>query len=88
MKIISRAGGVPTVVAELMRHNMLPHPDAITANGKSIGDNCREQRNLNQMLFLDNALKEKAGFINMKGNLFDSAMMKQASAKLFRTLFK
>ena len=73
-----RAGGVPTVVAELMRHNMLPHPDAITANGKSIGDNCREQRNLNPDVIrpIDNALKEKAGFINMKGNLFDSAMMK------------
>ena len=28
-----RAGGVPAVVAELMRHNLLPHPDAVTANG-------------------------------------------------------
>ena len=73
-----RAGGVPTIVAELMRHNLLPHPDALTANGKSIGDNCRDQRNLNPDVIrpIDNALKEKAGFINMKGNLFDSAMMK------------
>ena len=73
-----RAGGVPTVVAELMRHNMLPHPDAMTANGKTIGDNCRDQRNLNPDVIrpIDNALKQKAGFINMKGNLFDSAMMK------------
>ena len=73
-----RAGGVPTVVAELMRHDMLPHPDAMTANGKSIGDNCRDTRNLNPDVIrpIDNALKEKAGFINMKGNLFDSAMMK------------
>ena len=73
-----RAGGVPTVVAELMRHDMLPHPDAMTANGKTIGDNCRDQRNLNPDVIrpIDNALKQKAGFINMKGNLFDSAMMK------------
>ena len=35
-----RAGGVPAVVAELMRHNLLPHPQAITANGQSIGVNC------------------------------------------------
>ena len=73
-----RAGGVPTVVAELMRHNMLPHPEAMTANGKTIGDNCRDRRNLNPDVIrpIDNALKQSAGFINMKGNLFDSAMMK------------
>src|SRR5262250_1517293 len=35
-----RAGGVPTVVGELMRHGRI-HADAMTVNGRTIGDNCR-----------------------------------------------
>src|SRR5271165_602742 len=36
-----RAGGVPAVVRELMAHNRI-HEDAVTANGRTMGDNCRE----------------------------------------------
>ncbi|MGB1395639.1 MAG: IlvD/Edd family dehydratase [Candidatus Puniceispirillaceae bacterium] len=73
-----RAGGVPAVVAELMRHNLLPHPDAVTANGASMGSNCKaaEIKNDNVIKTVDNPLKTDAGFINLKGNLFDSAIMK------------
>src|SRR3954447_4394 len=35
-----RAGGVPTVVGELMRHSRV-HEEAMTVNGRTIGDNCR-----------------------------------------------
>ena len=34
-----RAGGVPAVVNELMKRKLI-HEDALTANGKSIGENC------------------------------------------------
>ncbi|RWH71981.1 IlvD/Edd family dehydratase [Mesorhizobium sp.] len=72
------AGGVPAVVAELMKAGLLPHPDAITANGKSMGDNCRDAINENHEVIrsADEPLKANAGFINLKGNLFDSAIMK------------
>ncbi|RWF64077.1 dihydroxy-acid dehydratase [Mesorhizobium sp. M4B.F.Ca.ET.190.01.1.1] len=72
------AGGVPAVVAELLKGGLLPHPDAITANGKSIGDNCRDAANENPEVIhsVDKPLKANAGFINLKGNLFDSAIMK------------
>ncbi|RUX33721.1 dihydroxy-acid dehydratase [Mesorhizobium sp. M2A.F.Ca.ET.042.01.1.1] len=72
------AGGVPAVVAELMKGGLLPHPDAITANGKSMGDNCRDAVNENHEVIrsADKPLKANAGFINLKGNLFDSAIMK------------
>ena len=72
------AGGVPAVVAELMRHDRLPHPGALTANGKSIGDNCAGvTTDLPDVIKpYDAPMKEKAGFINLKGNLFDSAIMK------------
>ncbi|MFN7166154.1 MAG: IlvD/Edd family dehydratase [Pannonibacter sp.] len=72
------AGGVPAVVAELMRNGKLPHPDAVTVNGKSIGDNCGHvTTDLPDVIrSFDNPMKEKAGFINLSGNLFDSAIMK------------
>ena len=35
-----RAGGVPAVVAELLEAGALPHPDAVTANGHTIAENC------------------------------------------------
>ena len=73
-----RAGGVPAVVAEMMRHKLLPHPDAVTANGQSIGQNCAEARikNTDVIFSVDKPMKQAAGFINLKGNLFDSAIMK------------
>ena len=73
-----RAGGVPAVVAELMRHNLLPHPDAVTANGATMGSNCKAAEIKNEYVIktVDNPLKTDAGFINLKGNLFDSAIMK------------
>src|SRR3978361_2243024 len=36
-----RAGGVPSVVRELMAHKRI-HEDAMTVNGHTMGDNCRE----------------------------------------------
>ncbi len=72
------AGGVPAVVAELMKASLLPHPDAVTVNGRSIGDNCRDTENLDPKVIRSVAdpLKAEAGFINLSGNLFDSAIMK------------
>lgn len=72
------AGGVPAVVAELMKAGLLPHPDALTANGKTMGDNCRDAVNENREVIrtVADPLKANAGFINLKGNLFDSAIMK------------
>ncbi|MER9440860.1 dihydroxy-acid dehydratase family protein [Mesorhizobium sp. M0340] len=72
------AGGVPAVIAELMKGGLLPYPEATTANGKTIGDNCRGavNENLDVIRPVAEPLKANAGFINLKGNLFDSAIMK------------
>ena len=72
-----RAGGVPAVIAELMKHGLI-HEDAITANGKSLGDNCREATIEDERVIrpFDAPLKPDAGFIVLRGNLFDSAIMK------------
>lgn len=73
-----RAGGVPAVTMELMKAGLLPHPNQITANGKPMGENCASAENLNLDVIktVANPLKKDAGFINLKGNLFDSAIMK------------
>jgi len=72
-----RAGGVPAVVAELLKQGLI-HEDAMTANGKSIGDNCRDATIEDERVIRPFAdpLKESAGFIVLRGNLFDSAIMK------------
>ncbi|MEO3998018.1 IlvD/Edd family dehydratase [Mesorhizobium sp. CAU 1732] len=72
------AGGVPAVVGELMKTGLLPYPDAKTVNGKTIGDNCATAENLDPKVIrtVESPMKEHAGFINLSGNLFDSAIMK------------
>ncbi len=72
------AGGVPVVISELMKAGLLPHPGARTVNGRTIGENCQGAENMNtEVIRLVAApLKDEAGFINLKGNLFDSALMK------------
>jgi len=73
-----RAGGVPAIVNELMKANLLPHKEAITVNGKSIGANCKGKKiqNPDVIKTVKAPIVEHAGFINLKGNLFDSAIMK------------
>ncbi|MEO0669088.1 MAG: IlvD/Edd family dehydratase [Pseudomonadota bacterium] len=72
------AGGVPAVIGELIAADLLPHPDAITANGKSMRENCGDTRSEDTKVIrpASDPLKPQAGFINLKGNLFDSAIMK------------
>ena len=74
-----RAGGVPAVVGELMRHGLI-HERALTANGRSIGDNCRDSRSSDERVIRPVAqpLKAAAGFRVLRGNLFESAIMKSS----------
>ncbi len=73
-----RAGGVPAVVGALLRAGLLPNPDAITANGQTMGDNCAKKASVNEDVIrtVEAPLMQNAGFINLKGTLFDSAIMK------------
>lgn len=72
-----RAGGVPAVVAELAAKGKI-HKNALTVNGKTLYENCvgkfTEDRRV--IFAYDKPMKASAGFLNMKGNIFDSAVMK------------
>ncbi|MGR3435167.1 MAG: IlvD/Edd family dehydratase, partial [Shimia sp.] len=73
-----RAGGVPAVMGELMAGGLLPHPDAVTVNGQSVEANCGAARTGNEEVIKTVArpLMAEAGFIDLGGNLFESALMK------------
>jgi dihydroxy-acid dehydratase len=72
-----RAGGVPAVVAELISKGRI-HEDAITANGKTMGENCRGKFSWDRNVIkaYGQPLMANAGFKMFTGNLFDSAIMK------------
>ena len=72
-----RAGAVPTVAGELMRHGLL-HEGAMTVNGRTIGDNCRDApiEDARVIRTFADPLVADAGFIVLRGNLFASAIMK------------
>jgi dihydroxy-acid dehydratase len=73
-----RAGGVPGVMAELMGAGALPHPGAMTVGGVTMATAYSNARVENPEVIrpFDAPLKPAAGFLNLKGNLFDSAIMK------------
>ena len=72
-----RAGGVPAVVAELIKAGKI-HEGALTANGKTIGENCKGKFSWDRAVIKEygKPLKTHAGFKMFTGNLFDSAIMK------------
>lgn len=72
-----RAGGVPAIVHELMKAKKI-HEGALTVNGRTMGENCadRATTDANVIRPYKKPLKDKSGFLNLKGNLFDSAIMK------------
>ncbi|MFZ4807021.1 MAG: IlvD/Edd family dehydratase [Hyphomicrobiaceae bacterium] len=72
-----RAGGVPAVVAELIEKGKI-NPAAVTVNGKTLVENCKGRQSWDRAVIksYDAPMKANAGFLNLKGNLFDSAIMK------------
>ncbi len=73
-----RAGGVPGVIGELLKAGALPNPDAITVTGRSMADeySAAGVTDADVIRPFGQPLKPAAGFLNLSGNLFDSAIMK------------
>jgi dihydroxy-acid dehydratase len=74
-----RAGGIPAVFGQLIEQGLITET-AMTANGKTIGDNYRGAKIEDEKVIwpFDKPMKERAGFLELKGNLFDSAIMKMS----------
>jgi dihydroxy-acid dehydratase len=72
-----RAGGLPAVMHELLTAERI-HADALTINGKTMGENVRRAHSKDADVIKPYRapMKKQAGFKVLKGNLFDSAIMK------------
>ncbi|MGA7737587.1 MAG: IlvD/Edd family dehydratase [Pseudolabrys sp.] len=72
-----RAGGLPAVMHELLKAKRI-HADALTINGKTMGENVRRAQGTDADVIkpYNAPMKKQAGFKILKGNLFDSAIMK------------
>jgi dihydroxy-acid dehydratase len=72
-----RAGGVPAVAAELLKHGLI-REDAITVTGGTFADAVRDAEIEDERVIrrYNAPLKPAAGFSILRGNLFNSAIMK------------
>ncbi len=72
-----RAGGLPAVLHELLAAKRL-HGDALTVNGKTVAENVARAKAINADVIrpYEKPLQPHAGFKVLRGNLFDSAIMK------------
>ena len=72
-----RAGGVPAVMGELLRNDLL-EGTPVTANGRTVSQNVAEARSLDEDVIrtFDRPLVQAAGLVVLSGNLFENAVMK------------
>ncbi len=72
-----RAGGVPAVLRELLDAGRLIG-NCMTVTGASVAENVRARASTDREVIrpFDAPLQERAGFLVLKGNLFDFAIMK------------
>lgn len=72
-----RAGGVPAVIAQLIGQGLI-REQAMTVNGKTMGENCRGATIEDEKVIrpFSQPILEDAGFLVLSGNLFDAAIMK------------
>jgi dihydroxy-acid dehydratase len=74
-----KAGGVPVVMNELNQNSLL-NKDALTVSGKTIDQNLENIfREENEVICdFKKPIKEKAGFLVLRSNFFDTAIMKMS----------
>ena len=72
-----RAGGLPTVMAELLRHGLLDGAP-LTVSGKTVAENVAAAPLPDGRVIrpVKEPLREQAGFLVLSGNLFDGALLK------------
>lgn len=84
-----RAGGIPAIFSELMKHGHI-HKDIMTVSGQTIGENYSDSRveDYDVIFSYDEPMMKDAGFLNLSGNLFRSAIMKTSViSKEFRARY-
>ena len=74
-----KAGGVPVVMNELNQNNLL-NKDVMTVSGKTVDQNLKKVfKEENDVIYdFKKPIKEKAGFLVLRSNFFDTAIMKMS----------
>ncbi len=77
MERFHRGGGIPAVMQELLNQKRL-HGSAMTVSGKTLSQNLNIKLNVDRDVIktFDDPMVENAGFIVMRSNFFNSAVMK------------
>jgi dihydroxy-acid dehydratase len=72
-----RAGGVPAIMWELQQKGLL-RSDRRTVTGRTMAENLAGRQSADREMIrpFDDPLRQRAGFMVLKGNLFDFAIMK------------
>ena len=72
-----RAGGLPCVMAELLRHGLVDGT-VNTVTGRTLAENLRDVTLPDNRIIrtIENPLRKQAGFLVLSGNLFDAALIK------------
>jgi dihydroxy-acid dehydratase len=72
-----RAGGLPTVMAELLRHGLLDG-EPLTVSGRTVAENVASAPRPDGRVIrsVDAPLRQEAGFLVLSGNLFEAALLK------------
>jgi len=84
-----RAGGTSAVMSELLDNDKI-HGNVMTVTGKKLSENLKGIKIKDEKVItpFKNPMKQKAGFIVLKGNLFESAIMKTSViSKSFKDKF-
>ena len=84
-----RAGGTAAIMSELLANDKL-HGNVMTVTGKKLFENLKGIKIKDEKVItpFKNPMKQKAGFIVLKGNLFESAIMKTSViSKSFKDKF-
>jgi len=76
------AGGLPAVLRRLGEADLLPHPDALTVNGRTLWDNVKDAPITNDEVIrrLDNPLIDDGGIRVLRGNLAPRGAVLKPSA--------
>ena len=66
------------MIAELLKADLFPHPDAMTVSGQTMSESCIGDFTNDPRVIrsVDKPLKKEAGFLHLTGSLFDSGIMK------------
>jgi dihydroxy-acid dehydratase len=77
------SGGLPAVIRRMGEANLLPNPDALTANGKSLWENCVDAPIYGKdevIRTLDNPIRQDGGICVLRGNLAPKGAVLKPSA--------